>query len=78
LKRLVLGVGGSNLIRPPEKVAQELADLHEAEVDAIILTFRHTEEELAHFIEQVVPLPEQKGERRPREANTAPGRARCC
>jgi FMNH2-dependent dimethyl sulfone monooxygenase len=72
LKRLVLGVGGSNLIDPPEKVAQELADLHEAGVDAIILTFRHTEEELAYFIEQVVPLLEQKGVRRPREANTAP------
>ncbi len=57
---------------PPEKVAQELADLNEAEVDANILTFRHTEEELADFIEQVVPQLEQKGVRQPREANTPP------
>ena len=57
---------------PPEKVAQELADLNEAEVDANILTFRHTEEELADFIEQVVPQLEQKGVRRPQEVNTAP------
>ena len=66
LKSLVLGIGSSTLIGPPEKVARGLARLHEAGVDAIALTFRHTKEELADFIEQVVPLLEQQGVRRPR------------
>ncbi len=66
LKSLVLGIGSSTLIGPPQKVARGLARLHEAGVDAIALTFRHTEEELADFIEQVVPLLEQQGVRRPR------------
>ena len=72
LKRLVLGIGGTNLIGPPDKVAQDIADLHQAGVDAIGLTFRHTEEELADFINTVVPLLEHKGVRRPRAAAATP------
>ena len=73
LKSLVLGVGSSKLIGPPQKVAHDLARLHRAGVDAIGLTFRHTEEELADFIQQVVPLLEHRGVRRPRQAASAPG-----
>ena len=68
LKSLVLGIGSSKLIGPPEKVAHDIARLHAAGVDAIGLTFRHTEEELADFIQRVVPLLEQHGVRRPRQA----------
>ena len=71
LKSLVLGIGSSKLIGPPEKVAHDLARLHEAGVDAVGLTFRHTEEELADFIQRVVPLLEQHGVRRPRQAPRA-------
>lgn len=71
LKSLVLGIGSSKLIGPPEKVAHDIARLRAAGVDAIGLTFRHTEEELADFIQRVVPLLEQHGVRRPRQAPVA-------
>ena len=71
LKSLVLGIGSSKLIGPPEKVAHDLARLHEAGVDAVGLTFRHTEEELADFIRRVVPLLEQQDVRRPCQASSA-------
>jgi FMNH2-dependent dimethyl sulfone monooxygenase len=65
-------VGSSKLVGTPEQVAHSLAQLQEAGLDAVGLTFRHVEEEMAEFIDKVLPLLEQMGVRRPRVQNSLP------
>lgn len=72
LRGAVLGVGSSKLIGTPEQVAHGLAKLQEAGIDGAGLTFRHVEEELADFIDKVLPLLEQMGVRRPRAPASIP------
>jgi FMNH2-dependent dimethyl sulfone monooxygenase len=66
LRSAVLSVGSGKLIGTPEQVTQQLAQLQEAGLDGVGLTFRHVEEEMAEFIDKVLPLLEQMGVRRPR------------
>ena len=72
LRSTVLGVGSGKLIGTPEQVARKLAEFHEAGLDAVGLTCRHVEEEMAAFIDQVLPLLEQMGVRRPRVPTSIP------
>jgi len=69
LRGAVLGMGSGKLIGTPEQVARSLAQLQDAGLDAVGLTFRHVEEELADFIEKVLPWLERMGVRWPRGQN---------
>lgn len=72
LAAVVLGVGSAKLIGTPEQVARKLAQLQQAGLDAVGLTFRHVEEEMADFIDKVLPLLEDMGVRRPRAQKVIP------
>lgn len=72
LRGAVVGVGSCKLIGTPQQVAHGLAELQGVGIDAVGLTFRHVEEELAEFIDTVVPLLEQRGVRQPRAQETFP------
>jgi alkanesulfonate monooxygenase SsuD/methylene tetrahydromethanopterin reductase-like flavin-dependent oxidoreductase (luciferase family) len=76
LAAVVLGVGSAKLIGTPKQVALKLSQLQEAGIDAVGLTFRHVEEEMADFIEKVLPHLEEMKVRRPRPQKVTPiGRA---
>jgi hypothetical protein len=49
-----------------------LSQLQEAGIDAVGLTFRHVEEEMADFIEKVLPYLEEMKVRRPRPQKVIP------
>lgn len=66
LRGAVLGVGSCKLLGTPKQVAHGLAELQAAGVDAVGLTFRHVEEELADFIDAVVPWLERMDVRQSR------------
>jgi FMNH2-dependent dimethyl sulfone monooxygenase len=72
LRGTVLGVGSGKLIGTPEQVALGLAQLQKAGLDGVGLTFRHVEEEMAEFIDKVLPLLEEMGVRRPRTREPLP------
>ena len=72
LASVVLGVGSAKLVGTPKQVALKLSQLQEAGIDAVALTFRHVEEEMADFIEKVLPLLEGMGVRRPRPQKVVP------
>lgn len=72
LASVVLGVGSAKLIGTPKQVAAKLFQLQEAGIDAVGLTFRHVEEEMADFIEKVLPLLEATGVRQRREQKVIP------
>lgn len=72
LASVVLGVGSAKLIGTPQQVARKLAQLQEAGIDAVGLTFRHVEEEMADFIDKVLPLLEDMGVRRKRAQKVIP------
>ena len=70
LAGIVLGVGSGKLIGTPQQVADNLAQLQNAGLNAVGLTFRHVEEEMAEFIDRVLPLLEEKGVRQPQVSQT--------
>jgi FMNH2-dependent dimethyl sulfone monooxygenase len=72
LASVVLGVGSAKLVGTPKQVAAKLFQLQEAGIDAVGLTFRHVEEEMAAFIEQVLPLLEATGVRQRRNQKVIP------
>lgn len=72
LASVVLGVGSAKLIGTPKQVANKLLQLQEAGIDAVGLTFRHVEEEMADFIDQVLPILEEMGVRRTRVQKVVP------
>jgi len=72
LAAVVLGVGSAKLIGTPKQVALKLSQLQEAGIDAVGLTFRHVEEEMADFIEKVLPLLEDIGIRQKRARKVVP------
>ena len=72
LASVVLGVGSAKLVGTPKQVANKLSQLQEAGIDAVGLTFRHVEEELADFIAQVLPLLEDMGVRKSRIQKVIP------
>lgn len=72
LAAVVMGVGSAKLIGTPQQVARKLAQLQQAGIDAVGLTFRHVEEEMADFIDKVLPLLEDMGVRRPRTQKVIP------
>ncbi len=76
LAAVVLGVGSAKLIGTPKQVALKLSQLQEAGIDAVGFTFRHVEEEMADFIDKVLPLLEDMGIRQKRARKVVPiGRA---
>jgi FMNH2-dependent dimethyl sulfone monooxygenase len=72
LASVVMGVGSAKLVGTPKQVARKLAQLQEAGIDAVGLTFRHVEEEMADFIEKVLPLLEATGVRHRRTQKVIP------
>jgi len=72
LAAVVLGVGSAKLIGTPKQVALKLSQLQEAGIDAVGLTFRHVEEEMADFIDEVLPLLEDIGIRQKRARKVVP------
>ena len=72
LAAVVLGVGSAKLIGTPKQVALKLSQLQKAGIDAVGLTFRHVEEEMADFIEKVLPRLEEMGVRQPRPRKVIP------
>ena len=72
LAAVVLGVGSAKLIGTPKQVALKLSQLQEAGIDAVAITFRHVEEEMADFIEKVLPYLEEMKVRRPRPRKVIP------
>jgi FMNH2-dependent dimethyl sulfone monooxygenase len=72
LAAVVLGVGSAKMIGTPQQVARKLAQLQQAGIDAVGLTFRHVEEEMADFIDKVLPLLEDRGVRRRRTQKVIP------
>jgi alkanesulfonate monooxygenase SsuD/methylene tetrahydromethanopterin reductase-like flavin-dependent oxidoreductase (luciferase family) len=72
LAAVVLGVGSAKFIGTPQQVARKLAQLQQAGIEAVGLTFRHVEEEMADFIDKVLPLLEDMGVRRRRTQKVIP------
>ena len=72
LAAVVLGVSSAKLIGTPKQVALKLSQLQEAGIDAVAITFRHVEEEMADFIEKVLPYLEEMKVRRPRPRKVIP------
>ena len=66
LEGVVVGVGSAKHIGTPKQVADQLAVLQEVGFDAVTTAFRHCEEELIQYGENVVPLLENMGVRRKR------------
>ncbi len=61
---MVIGVGSAKHIGTPKQVAEQLALLQDVGFDAVVTAFRHSEEELAAYAREVVPLLEDMGVRR--------------
>lgn len=66
VQRAILGVG-SPVVGTPEQVADKLSQLQTAGLDGVLFTFRHVEEDLKAFIEQVLPRLEHLGVRQSRQ-----------
>ncbi len=66
LDNTVIGVGSAKLIGTPQSVAEQLAALQATGFDAVVMAFRHCNEEVADFGHKVVPLLEQMGVREKR------------
>jgi alkanesulfonate monooxygenase SsuD/methylene tetrahydromethanopterin reductase-like flavin-dependent oxidoreductase (luciferase family) len=70
--RTVLGYGGSYSIRgDPDRVARELALLHEAGFDGVAMGFVNYLDELPYFVQEVVPRLQRMGLRAGREGRSA-------
>lgn len=72
LAAVVLGIGSAKLVGTPTQVANKLLQLQDAGIDAVGLTFRHVEEEMAGFIDRVLPLLEEMGVRKRRAQKVIP------
>jgi dimethylsulfone monooxygenase len=71
--RLVAGWYGYPMIGPPDLIAAELQELSAAGLDGCVLSWVNYQDELAQFIQEVLPLLEQAGLRRPfTAANPSP------
>ncbi|MDN5914481.1 MAG: LLM class flavin-dependent oxidoreductase [Pseudonocardia sp.] len=65
-------MAGYPLIGTPERIAEQLAQLSAAGIDGAALTMMNYEAGVPRFIEQVMPVLEREGVRRPLVAGSAP------
>lgn len=63
--RFITGWGGATLVGTPEMVVDGLLGLAEAGMNGIILSWVNYETELRQFVDEVLPLMEQAGLRKP-------------
>ena len=59
------GHGGYPLVGTPERIVDEIEKLSEIGIGGILLSWVDYKTELAQWIDQVLPLMEQAGQRKP-------------
>lgn len=69
LRDIAMSAGSDALVGTPEQVAEKIADLHDAGVDALFVGLHDYLVELPFFAERVLPLLKQRGLRQPIPTN---------
>ncbi len=64
-RRFVAGVGGYPLVGTPETIVERFHELRSVGIDGVLLTWLDVEAGMAAFIDEVLPLLEQSGLRKP-------------
>ena len=65
-RHFIGGHGGYPLIGTPEKIVEDMNDLIKMGIDGILLSWVDYKNECQHWIEKVMPLMEQAGQRAPK------------
>ena len=61
----IAGHGGYPLVGTPERIVDEIGKLMEIGIDGILLSWVDYKTELRQWIDEVLPLMEQAGQRQP-------------
>ncbi|TQM01784.1 LLM class flavin-dependent oxidoreductase [Pseudonocardia kunmingensis] len=70
-KAVASTMAGYPLVGTPARIAEQLAELHAAGIDGVALTWMNYEAGIPRFIDEVLPILEREGVRRPVAAASA-------